>query len=210
MNSRLSRALLVALSAALPLISAACGASSYGSGAQSSGTQSGTLNMVISDAATGDWAAIDVKIANISLVPQGGGNPVSVYTGNSMMNLVELDQLGEILGNLSVPVGTYSGGVLSISANPGDVVLTAAANPEPGFAAAPGATIPPAEIQIQGATGNAGAKTVSVRVNFGSPLIVTANENNTLDLEFDLSHPAFLVGHVPPALSGTTILGCQF
>jgi len=210
MNSRLSRALLVVLSAALPLISAACGASSYSSGAQSSGTQSGTLNMVISDAATDDWAAIDVKITNISLVPQGSGNPVSVYTGNSMMNLVELDQLGEILGNLSVPVGTYSGAVLSISANPGDVVLTAAANPEPGFAATPGATIPPAEIQIQGATGNAGAKTISVRVNFGSPLIVTANENNTLDLEFDLSHPAFLVGHVPPALSGTTIWAVNF
>jgi len=210
MNSRLSRALLVVLLAGLPIISAACGASSYGSGSQSSGTQSGNLNMVISDAATDDWAAIDVKISNIALVPQGGGDPVSVYTGSSMINLVELDQLGEILGNLSVPVGTYSAAILSISANPGDVVLTAASNPETGFAATPGATVPPSQIQIQGATGSAGAKTVSVKVNFASPLVVTANENNTLDLEFDLSHPAFLVGHVPPALSGTTIWAVNF
>ena len=54
------------------------------------------------------------------------------------------------------------------------------------------------------ATGSAGSVTVPVNVTFDSPLVVTANQSNALDLEFDLSHPAFLVGHVPPA-GGTTI-----
>ena len=36
---------------------------------------------------------------------------------------------------------------------------------------------------------------MTVTVNFVSPLVVTANSTNALDLEFDLSHPAFLVGH---------------
>ena len=210
MNSRVSRSILALFVAALPLLSVACGGSNYGSGSQTPATQYGNMNMIVSDASTEDWAAIDVKILNISLLPQGGGSPVSVYMGPSTINLVELDQLGEILGNLSVPVGTYTGATLSISANPGDVVLTAAANPEAGFAGTPGATIPLGQIQIQGATGNAGTKTTSVNVNFASPLVVTANQTNALDLEFDLSYPAFLVGHVPPAASGTTIWAVNF
>jgi len=38
--------------------------------------------------------------------------------------------------------GTYTGAVLTVSANVGDVMLVASADPEAGFAAAPGATIP--------------------------------------------------------------------
>jgi len=38
---------------------------------------------------------------------------------------------------------------------------------------------------------------------------VTANQNNALDLEFDLAHPAFLVGHVPPG-AGTTLWAVNF
>ena len=45
--------------------------------------------------------------------------------------------------------------------------------------------------------------------NFVSPLIVSANQNNALDLEFDLGHPAFLVGHVPPG-AGTTLWAVNF
>ena len=36
-----------------------------------------------------------------------------------------------------------------------------------------------------------------MNVNFVSPLVVTANQSNALDLEFDLAHPAFIVTHVP-------------
>jgi hypothetical protein len=46
-------------------------------------------------------------------------------------------------------------------------------------------------------------------VNFVSPLVVSANQNNQLDLEFDLGHPAFIVGHVPPA-AGTTLWAVNF
>jgi hypothetical protein len=46
-------------------------------------------------------------------------------------------------------------------------------------------------------------------VNFVSPLVVSATQNNALDLEFDLGHPAFIVGHVPPG-SGTTLWAVNF
>jgi len=169
--------------------------------------------MMVSDASTEDWATIGVKILSISLIPQGGGSPVTILTAGSnapTLNLVQLDQLGEILGTLSVPAGTYTGAILTVSANPGDVTLVVSADPETGFAGAPGATIPSNQIQIQGATGSAGSKTVPVSVNFGSPITVAANQTTAVDVEFDLSHPAFLVGHVPPASGGITIWAINF
>jgi len=56
---------------------------------------------------------------------------------------------------------------------------------------------------------NGGDKTVSVGVTFDSPLTVTTSQNNALDLEFDLGHPAFIVGHVPPG-AGMDSLGGEF
>ena len=171
------------------------------------------MNMMVSDASTEDWATIGVKILSISLVPQGGGSPVNVFTAGSSVpsiNLVQLDQLGELLGTVSVPAGTYTGAILTVSANQGDVTLVVSADPETGFAGTPGSTIPPGQIQIQGATGSAGSKTVPVKVNFESPLVVAANQTSAVDVEFDLSHPAFLVGHVPPAAGGQTIWAVNF
>jgi hypothetical protein len=168
--------------------------------------------MILSDASSEDWATIGVKVLSISLVPQNGGANVVVYAAPSavpMINLVELDQLGELLGNVSVPVGTYSGAILTVAANSGDILLTVAANPEAGFVAAPGSTIPADQIQIQHTQGTAPNLSVPVPVNFDSPLVVTTTQSNQLDLEFDLSHPAFLMGHMPPGVA-TTLWAVNF
>jgi hypothetical protein len=214
MNSRYSRIFLGVVLSAMLLFSVACGSSySANQGSNGGGTQNGSLNMMVSDASTEDWATIGVKILSISLIPQGGGSPVNVFTAGSSVptiNLVQLDQLGELLGTVSVPAGTYTGAILTVSANSGDVTLIVSADPEAGFAGTPGATIPPSQIQIQGATGSPGSKTVPVSINFDSPLVVTANQTNSLDVEFDLSHPAFLVGHVPPSAGGQTIWAVNF
>jgi len=211
MFSNKSRLLAIGLASA---VLAACGGGSGGGSMNPppSQPQSAQVAMLISDASTEDWATIGVKVLSIALVPQGGGGNVTVYTAPSpapTVNLAELDQIAEILGNVSVPVGTYTGAVLTISANPGDILLTTSANPEAGFAAAASTTIPAADIQIQHTAGSAGSLTVPVDVNFVSPLVVTANQNNALDLEFDLGHPAFLVGHVPPG-AGTTLWAVNF
>jgi hypothetical protein len=214
MNSRLSRSLLGLVLAAMPLFSVACGSSSSANqGSGGGGTQDGNVNMMVSDASTEDWANIGVKILTVSLVPQGGGSPVSIYTAPSPVqptNLVQLDQLSDILGTISAPAGTYTGAILTISANPGDVTLIVSSDPEAGFAGTAGASIPSNQIQIQGAAGSAGSKTVPVNVNFVTPLVVAANQTSTLDVEFDLAHPAFLVGHVPPASGGQTIWAVNF
>ncbi|MGD0501203.1 MAG: DUF4382 domain-containing protein [Steroidobacteraceae bacterium] len=196
-------------------ILAACGGG--GSGAsmtapQESTPQNANVAVLVSDASSEDWATIGVKILSIALVPQGGGANVTVYTAPSpapVTNLVMLDQLDEILGNTSIPVGTYSGAVLTVSGNAGDILLTTSSNPEPGFAAAPSTTIPSSEIQVQHTQGSVGSLTVPVKVNFDTPLAVSTTQSNALDLEFDLAHPAFLVGHVPVG-AGATVWAVNF
>ena len=200
-----------ALSALFIATLAACG----GGGSDSTPTataQSAKLQVLMSDASSEDWATIGVKVLSIALIPQGGGAPVTVYTAPSpapVVNLAQLDELGEILGNASIPVGTYTGATLTVSANPGDVLLNTSADPEAGFAAAAATAIPAAQIQIQGAKGAAGSKTVPVSITFDAPLAVSATQSNALDLEVDLDHPAFIVGHAPPGV-GSTIWAVNF
>src|ERR1700727_2203641 len=135
MFSNKSRLLAIGLASAV--LAAGGGGSSGGSmNPPTSAPQSANVSMLISDASTEDWATIGVKVLSIALVPQAGGSNVTVYTAPAMaptINLAQLDQIGEILGNASVPVGTYSAAVLTVSANPGDVLLTVAADPATGF-----------------------------------------------------------------------------
>jgi hypothetical protein len=168
--------------------------------------------MMVQDAPTDDWATIGVRVLSIGLNPQGGGAPVTVYTAPTpapYINLVQLDQLAELLGNASVPVGTYTSATVTIAANPSDVLLTAAADPSAGFVGTAATAVASNQIEVQGAAGGAGNQTASFTVNFVAPLVVTANSNNALDLEFDLSHPAFLIGHVPVG-GGSTIWALNF
>jgi hypothetical protein len=205
------RLLCVSLAAS---ILAACGG---GSGAsmtapQGSATQNANVAVLVSDASSEDWATIGVKIRSIALVPQDGGANVTVYTAPSpapVTNLVMLDQLDEILGNASIPAGTYTGAVLTVSGNAADILLTTSSDPEAGFAAAPSTTIPSSQIQVQHTQGSAGNLTVPVKVSFDTPLTVSTTQSNALDLEFDLAHPAFLIGHVP-AGAGSTVWAVNF
>ncbi len=211
MKSYFSRLTLGVASAALMLFSIGCGSSSTPTNSNPQ-PQNGTVNLLLSDASTEDWATIGVKVLSISLTPQGGGGDVTIYTAPSpapYVNLLQLDQLSEIIGNVPVQAGTYTAATITVSANPGDVLLTASADPEAGFAATAASSIPSNQIQILGTKGSAGSLTVPVKVTLASPLVVASGQSNALDLEFDLSHPAFIVAHVPPA-AGTTMWAVNF
>jgi hypothetical protein len=206
---KLTRLGLAVAGSAIILVLTACGGSSSANHNLTPAT--GNMSLVVSDASAEDWAAIDAKVLSIALAPQGGGSPVTVYTAPSpapMINLVELDQLGELLGNVPVTPGTYSSATLTVSANPGDVGLVVSADPEAGFPAAAGSTIPINQIQILGTSGGIGSLTVPLKVSFSAPLTVTAGQNTAVNLEFNLAHPAFIVDHVPA--SGPTIWSVNF
>jgi hypothetical protein len=207
---------------ALAIAVAACGGGgnsdmssmSASSSGSNSTTQSGNVPLVVSDASSDDWALVGVQVLSIALVPQDGGANVTVFTASSpapYLNLEQLDDLGEILGNVPVPVGTYTGAVVTVGGNPGNVLLTVASDPEAGFAGAPGSSIPASAIQIQHASGTGSSLTVPIDVNFDSPLVVSSSgtPNEALDLEFDLSQPAFIIGHQPPG-AGSTLWAVNF
>jgi hypothetical protein len=195
-----------AVAAALAGALAACGGGGSSGSMQAASPQSGTVPLIVSDASSDDWATIGVKIISIALVPQDGSGNIAVYTAPSTaptINLEQLDQLGEILGNVSVPVGTYTAAVITVAGNPGDVMLTASADPQSGFSLAAGASVSSSNIEIQHTQGSAPNLVVPISVSFVTPLTVTTTSSNALDLEFDLSHPAFLVGHMPPGAINT-------
>ena len=91
MNLKAIRVSLCLLLAAVPAFLVGCSGGSSASNI-SSGTPDGSVNMIVSDASTEDWATIGVKILSISLIPQGGGANVNVYSAAPspapMVNLV--------------------------------------------------------------------------------------------------------------------------
>jgi Domain of unknown function (DUF4382)/Domain of unknown function (DUF5666) len=209
-----------AMCAAAAAALAACGGGGSNSDMSSTGNssgstmQTGNVPLVMSDASSDDWALVGVKLLSVALVPQGGGANVTVFTAASdapYLNLEQLDNLGEVLGNVAVPVGSYVGAVLTVSGNPDDILLTVAANPEAGFAGTAGSSIASADIQVQHTQGSGSSLTVPIAISFDTPLVVSAGStpNPALDLEFDLSHPAFIVGHQPPG-AGTTLWAVNF
>ena len=169
--------------------------------------------MLVSDASNEDWSMVGVKILSIALVPQGGGANVDVCTPSSPVgftNLVALDNLSDVVCNPPVQAGTYTGAVITVSANPGDVQLITSSDPEAGFPLGKTFTVDPSTIQIQGATGSSGNRTVPINVNFAAPVTLASGQTTPIDIEFDLSHPAFIVGHTPPAANGATVWAVNF
>jgi hypothetical protein len=200
----------VALAAALAL--AACGG---GGGSDSGGSggqpQSVSVPMMLSDASAQDWSSVQVTLTSVVLTGSSG-NSANLLNAPLTINLEQLDNLGESLDVASLSAGSvYTGAILTISANPGDVVLTVASDPEAGFAEAAGTTIPGDRTQIQGARGASGSMTVTVPVTFVSPFTVPSSATSTsaIDIEFDLGHPAFIVGHVPLG-GGSSIWAVNF
>ena len=129
LQSAVCSALVTGLAAALT----ACGG---GGGSSSANPPQGisqvALPLTLSDASSDDWATIGVKRAQHRAGAPGRRRQrdrVDRAQPAPCVNLEQLDQLGEILGNVSVPPGTYTGAVLTVSANPGDVLLTVAENP---------------------------------------------------------------------------------
>ena len=206
----------------------ACGGGGGSSGTSTPPTttpqaQNVSVPFSISDASSQDWSAIQVTVTSV-VFTSASGNTANLLAAPVSVNLEQLDGLSEALGSATLTAGTtYTGAILTISANPGDVSLTVAGDPETGFpeAASTSTTpdvIPSSRIQIQGASGATGSMTVSVPVSFVTPFVAPSPASSTnptpssttgIDIEFDLSHPAFIVGHAPVG-GGSTIWAVNF
>lgn len=158
--------------------------------------------LMLSSDASRDWAKVAVKVLSVSLTPQNGSAAVTIYTAPSpapAVDLEQLDHISQLLGNVPVPPGSYSGAVITVAANPGDVALTSSDDPDSGFPAPLSTPIPPQSIKIQQSQGGAGAMTAAIPVTFPTPYVVsaTAEAQDPLELDIPVSNPAFVQAHAP-------------
>ena len=184
--------------------------------------QSVNVPLMISDASSDDWSAINVTINSITFTDTNGNVTSNLLSAPWSGNLEQLDNLAEQLSSASLTAGTtYVSATLTISANPGDVGLTVASDPESGFPETASTVIPKSRIVIQGATGTTGSQTVTLSVKFATPFVAPQASSATnptpaagtstsgINVDFDLNNPAFIIGHVP-ANGGNTIWAVNF
>lgn len=196
MPRRESSRLALPLGVAGLLILPACSSSR---GTQTLPPSTGLLTL----AATGEnalaWAQTDVRIQGVSLVPQGGGAPVTVLdlAGQGLpLNLATLGHAHRFLGSYAVPVGTYTGATVILGADALDLGLTAGGGPSPDFGYPAMSSF---GVFLQGASGS----TATRQVDFGIPLEVATGSNTVLDLAWDTLRPTFLGGDGLDAAAAT-------
>jgi hypothetical protein len=180
----------------------AAGSSAATAPAPTSNAQVSVPLILASDTSSSDWAKVGIRILSVSLTQENGGAPVTIYTaspGIPPINLEQLDHIGQLLATVPLPPGTYTGAVITVGANPGDVALTSSDDPDSGFAAPLSAPIPSQDIQVQDSQGGTGAMTVSIPVTFPAPYVMSATTQSQapLELHFSMSHPAFVQSQTP-------------
>ena len=167
--------------AGMTLMLTGCGGSSPAPSMSSSSTTSSSSNLNSTTASLGsvtlfgadapvcDVISLVVTITGATLTPQAGGTPVSVLSqGKSItVDFAQLMDFSTVLNFASVPIGTYSGITLTLSA-PQLTVLDTTKNP-------------PAAITI-----STTLTTATVTVSISPPLNVTSNGSAGLEIEFNL------------------------
>jgi len=174
---------------ALALLTACGGSSSSGSGSTTTPPPMGSASIILTDAPSDQWSAVDVVVTKITLVNKADHTKeVVAFQGTTAkINLVDLDSVGELLATAQIPAGTYDGMRVSIDPNPANITLVKA----------DGTVVPSSQIQVVGGT--------NLWVPLSSDLVVTQGSSNALQLDFDLGHPLFLV-QLP---NGTWVMNLQ-
>lgn len=159
---------------ALALGLACSGGSSGGSATTPAPTPMGAASIILTDAPSDQWSAIEVVVTKVTLLNKADHTKevVAFQGATAKINLVDLDSVGELLATAQIPVGTYD--ALRITIDPASVNLVKA----------DGSSVPSNLVRVAGST---------VQVGLSSDLVVTASGNNAVQLDFDLGHPLFLV-----------------
>jgi hypothetical protein len=194
-------------SALLTLALAAClgCAQSTSTGTHTLPPTTGNLTLAVTAGSTEDWQQIGVTVLGLSLTPQGGGPDLKVFvppTPGLQLNLATLNHVSKLLGNVPVPVGTYTAATLTLAAGSDyatRIALASSNAPSPEFPGTRGLTDYGKTLLVMNLP--SGAKVLDLVVPLTRPLSITADQGQALDLAFDLARPTFLVPMVPPPSS---------
>jgi hypothetical protein len=155
-------------------LTVACGGNSSSTISGSSGTPTGAASIILTDAPSDQWSAVEVVVTKVTLLNKADHTKevVAFEGATAKINLVDLDSVGELLATAQLPVGTYD--ALRVTIDPASVNLVKA----------DGTTVPSSQLTVKGGP---------VQVALSADLVVTATGSNAVQIDFDLGHPLFLV-----------------
>ncbi|MBV8208349.1 MAG: DUF4382 domain-containing protein [Acidobacteria bacterium] len=188
--------LLVALS---QIFVTGCGSTSSSSGTGApGGSPSSNVLINLSDDPGDQVVSFTLTIDSISLLPQGGGQPVTVLSAPAQVEVTKLAGTSLALGMATVPQGTYTGAEVVVS-NPTVAILNADGSTTTQ-------TLPPGPLTIEVTfdapvtTGNS-ASAITFDLQVLGSIAIDANGNVTFTPDFR--------GNGGPAPSGAASPGQQ-
>jgi hypothetical protein len=142
------------------------------------GSGNASVSLAISDSAPANTAIMSftLPVLGITLTPSAGGTPVSLVSSAANFELTRLQSDSALVAaNVSVAAGSYTAVNVTVSA-PSAVLFN-------GSGAAIGSCANATVCALQGK-----AATITFSFPTGSPLVLTANQNQWLGLDFNYSN----------------------
>lgn len=155
----------------------------------------GRLNLLVTDAPTDDWQEVTVVLKSAGLFHRESQSWQTVWTADpanpaaGKVNLVDLSGVALILGQASIPVGTYGRVRLAVDTDPTTMKIVDDL----------GNAVDPAQIKVVDPSGRG-----EIRVNLDPAISVVEGETTNLQVDFDLAHPLSIF-----VLDGKVIVNLQ-
>jgi hypothetical protein len=150
----------------------------------SSAGGTGSVNVLVTDAPSDDWQEVTVVLKSASLRKEADQSWVTVWTadpnnpGAGKLNLIDLAGVAQILGQATIPAGTYDRLKLAINTDPATMKLVDDS----------GTTIDPSNITIVDPSQKG-----EIRVDIAPPINVPDGGTANLLVDFDLAHPLSII-----------------
>lgn len=176
-----SKRILCFLGISAIFILTSCSGSKNNTCVTNCGGGNSSLSVTISDTPPTGTAilSLTLPVLGVSLTPSGGGSQVSVFSSNPSTDF-ELTHLQSdtnlVIRNVSVAAGTYT------------AVTVTVIGPSGMFINDSGAQIGSCLAGAVCALSQSGAQTITYTFPTGSPLVLTANLNQRLNLDFNYSN----------------------
>ncbi len=146
----------------------------------------GSLTMLMTDGPSDDWTEVTVHFLSASLHVQGSDTWEDFWSANTAdpasgkVNLLDLSGISDILNAGPIKAGTYDRIklVLNTSTQPESMTLISGE----------GTTIRPEDITVVDPSGNG-----EIKIDLEPNLVVEADTNNVVAIDFDLAHPLSIV-----------------
>jgi len=151
-----------------------------------SGGGSGNLTMLMTDAPSDDWTEVTVHFLSASLHVQGSDTWKDFWTATASdpasgkVNLLDLSGINDILNAGPIDAGTYDRIKLVMNTSPQPESMT--------LITGDGTTIRPEDITVVDPSGKG-----EIKIDLEPNLVVEADTNNIVAIDFDLAHPLSIV-----------------